>query len=93
MSPNAGVSPADSIKDEVYERIVGLGGIVRGADHDAIRFDLGFDPETLSLRTLRSALWKLTCQERLLRFVPIRDSSACSSRCNPVIVERIYVLA
>ena len=89
----AGASPAEAIKYEVLERIRAQGGEVRGSDFAEIRQALGFEAEQVSLRALRSALWKLTRQEGLLRFAAVRDWIGCDPRCYPSIEERIYKLA
>jgi len=85
------VSPAEAIKPLVLERIRALGGEVSGADYEEIRDELKLD-ECVSLNTLRSALWKLTCMEGHLRYFSVRDWVGCDPRCIPAIAQRIYRL-
>lgn len=92
-SVDARVSPAEAIKGEVLERIRSCDGEVRGADYGEIREALGFKPEEVSLNTLRSALWKLTCKEGHLQYIPVRDWMGCDPRCYPSTEERIYRVA
>lgn len=91
-SVDVGVSRTEAIKGDVLMRIRACGGEVRGSDFAEIRQVLGYTPECVSLKTLRSALWKLTNQEGLLQFTSERDWMGCDPRCWPSIQERIYRL-
>lgn len=65
------LSRSDRAKEPVLESIKKLGGTVEAANYKELRSQLGL--EGLSLRVIRSALWKLANQDKVLRFYSKRD--------------------